>query len=91
MAAGQLRSDARRRSRRAYRRPGDRQNIGWEPVWRLGSGLLYGAMFVAGTTVEVFGVSWMTALHQEIPEDKLSRVSAYDWFGSVSVQLIFKL
>lgn len=42
-------------------------------------------MFVAGATVEVFGVSWMTALHQEIPEDKLSRVSAYDWFGSVAL------
>jgi hypothetical protein len=25
------------------------------------------------------------ALHQEIPEEKLSRVSAYDWFGSVSM------
>jgi len=25
------------------------------------------------------------ALHQEIPEDSLSRVSAYDWFGSVSL------
>lgn len=25
------------------------------------------------------------ALHQEIPEDKLSRVSAYDWFGSVAM------
>ena len=48
-------------------------------------GVLYAVMFVAGTTVEVFGVSWMTALHQEIPEDMLSRVSAYDWFGSVSL------
>ncbi|MFB7503447.1 MFS transporter [Streptomyces broussonetiae] len=48
-------------------------------------GVLYAVMFAAGTTVEVFGVSWMTALHQEIPEDKLSRVSAYDWFGSVSL------
>jgi hypothetical protein len=27
----------------------------------------------------------MTALHQEIPEDKPSRVSAYDWFGSVAL------
>ncbi|MFF8732521.1 MFS transporter [Streptomyces sp. NPDC015171] len=49
------------------------------------TGVLYVTMFAAGTTVEVFGVSWMTALHQEIPEDKLSRVSAYDWFGSVSL------
>jgi MFS family permease len=47
--------------------------------------LLCTAMFLAGATVEVFGVSWMTALHQEIPEDKLSRVSAYDWFGSVAL------
>ncbi|MCB5183150.1 MFS transporter [Streptomyces antimicrobicus] len=42
-------------------------------------------MFVSGTAVEVFGVSWMTTMHQEIPEDKFSRVSAYDWFGSLSM------
>ncbi|MFE2184297.1 MFS transporter [Streptomyces sp. NPDC059455] len=42
-------------------------------------------MFLVGVSVEVFGVSWMTALHQEIPEDKLSRVAAYDWFGSVAM------
>ncbi|MGW3799005.1 MFS transporter [Streptomyces clavifer] len=46
---------------------------------------LCGVMFVTGVAIEVFGVSWMTALHQEIPEDKLSRVSAYDWFGSVAM------
>ncbi|GAA4928841.1 MFS transporter [Streptomyces coeruleoprunus] len=43
------------------------------------------AMFVCGVALEVFGVAWMTALHQEIPEDKLSRVSAYDWFGSTAM------
>ncbi|MFD3659045.1 MFS transporter [Streptomyces sp. NPDC058659] len=43
------------------------------------------AMFVSGAAIEVFGVSWMTALHQEIPEEKLSRVSAYDWFGSTAL------
>jgi MFS family permease len=48
-------------------------------------GVLCAVMFAAGATVEVFGVSWMTALHQEIPEHKLSRVSAYDWFGSVAL------
>ncbi|MFE1250155.1 MFS transporter [Streptomyces sp. NPDC058735] len=48
-------------------------------------GWLLVVMFVAGATVEVFGVSWMTALHQEIPEEKLSRVSSYDWFGSVAL------
>ncbi|MER5929183.1 MFS transporter [Streptomyces sp. NPDC002054] len=42
-------------------------------------------MFASGTAVEVFGVNWMGTMHQEIPEDKFSRVSAYDWFGSVSM------
>ncbi|MFJ5226620.1 MFS transporter [Streptomyces sp. NPDC088400] len=42
-------------------------------------------MFVSGLSVEVFGVSWMTALHQEIPEEKLSRVSSYDMFGSIGM------
>ncbi|PZT73748.1 MULTISPECIES: MFS transporter [unclassified Streptomyces] len=42
-------------------------------------------MFASGTAIEVFGVSWMTAMHQEIPEEKLSRVAAYDWFGSVAM------
>ncbi|WP_460063144.1 MFS transporter [Streptomyces sp. YKOK-I1] len=48
-------------------------------------GALCAVMFATGVTLEVFGVSWMTALHQEIPEDKLSRVCAYDWFGSVAM------
>ncbi|MET9952728.1 MFS transporter [Streptomyces sp. NPDC006339] len=46
---------------------------------------LSAAMFVSGVAIEVFGVSWMTALHQEIPEEKLSRVTAYDWFGSTAM------
>jgi MFS family permease len=47
--------------------------------------LLTAAMFVAGASVEVFGVGWMTVLHQEIPEEKLSRVSSYDWLGSMAL------
>ncbi|WP_327595814.1 MFS transporter [Streptomyces chartreusis] len=47
--------------------------------------VLCAVMFLTGVTLEVFGVSWMTALHQEIPEDKLSQVAAYDWFGSVAL------
>lgn len=47
--------------------------------------VLCGAMFVSGVSIEVFGVSWTTAPRQGIPEEKLSRVSAYDWFGSVSM------
>ncbi|MFD9412339.1 MFS transporter [Streptomyces sp. NPDC059989] len=50
------------------------------PVWGL-----CGVMFVSGAAIEVFGVNWMTTMHQEIPEEKFSRVSAYDWFGSVSM------
>ncbi|WP_217198325.1 MFS transporter [Streptomyces buecherae] len=46
---------------------------------------LASVMFLCGVTVEVFGVCWMMTLHQEIPEDKFSRVSAYDWFGSVAM------
>ncbi|MEV0041387.1 MFS transporter, partial [Streptomyces sp. NPDC050804] len=46
---------------------------------------LAAVMFLTGVSVEVFGVSWMTALHQEIPEEKLSRVSAYDWLGSIGM------
>ncbi|EGX57000.1 transmembrane efflux protein [Streptomyces zinciresistens K42] len=48
-------------------------------------GVLCAVMFLTGVMLEVFGVSWMTALHQEIPEDKLSRIAAYDWFGSVAL------
>ncbi|WP_406859553.1 MFS transporter [Streptomyces sp. HUAS MG47] len=46
---------------------------------------LSAAMFVCGVCSEMFGVAWMTTLHQEIPEEKLSRVSAYDWFGSTAL------
>ncbi|MFJ9413205.1 MFS transporter [Streptomyces sp. NPDC101227] len=40
-------------------------------------------MFGTGIAIEVFSVTWMMALHQEIPEEKFSRVSSYDWFGSL--------
>ncbi|MET9668756.1 MFS transporter [Streptomyces sp. NPDC006475] len=46
---------------------------------------LAAVMLVSGVAIEVFGVAWMTALHQEIPEEMLSRVCAYDWFGSVAM------
>ncbi|HZX39661.1 MAG TPA: MFS transporter, partial [Streptomyces sp.] len=46
---------------------------------------LAAVMLVSGVAIEVFGVAWMMALHQEIPEEMLSRVSAYDWFGSVAM------
>ncbi|MGA4950411.1 MFS transporter [Streptomyces lydicamycinicus] len=42
-------------------------------------------MFATGIAIEVFAVTWMTALHQEIPEEKFSRVSSYDWLGSLAL------
>ncbi|MFC7216873.1 MFS transporter [Streptomyces polyrhachis] len=50
----------------------------------VGARELAAVMFVSGVSIEVFGVTWMTALRQEIPEEKLSRVAAYDWFGSLA-------
>ena len=41
------------------------------------------AGFLAGFFVEIFGVLWDTAMQQEIPIDKLSRLSAYDALGSL--------
>jgi hypothetical protein len=38
--------------------------------------------FVAGVGVEIFGVLWDTAMQQEIPQEKLSRVYSYDALGS---------
>jgi MFS family permease len=41
------------------------------------------AAFVAGLGIETFGVLWDTTMQQEIPQDKLSRVYAYDMLGSI--------
>ena len=38
--------------------------------------------FVAGVGIETFGVMWDTAMQQQIPQDRLSRVSSYDAIGS---------
>ncbi|MER7754916.1 MFS transporter [Kitasatospora sp. NPDC097643] len=47
--------------------------------------LLAAAMFLSGAGVTVFGVNWMVALQQEIPEEMFSRVAAYDELGSYSL------
>jgi MFS family permease len=39
--------------------------------------------FVAGTSLAVFTTLWNTTMQREVPIDVLSRVSAYDWFGSL--------
>ena len=38
--------------------------------------------FLTGFGIEIFGVLWDTALMQEIPQEKLSRISSYDALGS---------
>jgi hypothetical protein len=42
-------------------------------------------MFIDGAAVTVFGVNWMVALQQEIPDELMSRVSAYDTVGSMAL------
>ncbi|WP_329145403.1 MFS transporter [Streptomyces sp. NBC_01456] len=42
------------------------------------------AMFGSGMAADVFGVLWATTIQREIPEAALSRVSSYDWFGSLA-------
>jgi MFS family permease len=38
--------------------------------------------FFAGVGLEIFGVNWITALHEHIPARVLSRVNSYDALGS---------
>jgi predicted MFS family arabinose efflux permease len=50
--------------------------------------LIATASCLAGASVAVFGVQWSTTLQREVPSDVLSRVSAYDWFGSLALMPI---
>jgi MFS family permease len=46
---------------------------------------LYGVTAVAGAGLGLFAVWWETALAQRIPPRLLSRVSAWDWMGSLAL------
>lgn len=46
-------------------------------------GLLIVAACIAGIGMDLFGITWDTALQQHVPVDRLSRVSAYDVLGSI--------
>jgi Transmembrane secretion effector len=48
-------------------------------------GLLYPVTALAGVGLGLFGVWWETALAQRIPAHLLSRVSAWDWMGSLAL------
>lgn len=39
--------------------------------------------FVAGLGIETFGVLWDTTMQEQIPQEKLSRLYAYDMLGSI--------
>jgi MFS family permease len=46
--------------------------------------LVAGAAFIAGIGLSIFGTLWETTLQREVPGVALSRVSSYDWLGSVA-------
>ena len=45
--------------------------------------LVLGAL-LAGTGLMLANVVWESTLQRHVPADALSRVSAYDWFGSLA-------
>ncbi len=47
--------------------------------------VLYPVTALAGTGLGLFAVWWETALAQRIPPHLLSRVSAWDWMGSLAL------
>ncbi|MFI1768774.1 MFS transporter [Streptomyces sp. NPDC020800] len=49
------------------------------PLWAVAAGA-----FLAGVSLDFFGVLWSTTMQREVPEEALSRVSSYDWFGSLA-------
>jgi hypothetical protein len=46
------------------------------------------AALMAGIGYMVFNTLWETTLQQQVPESARSRVSSYDWFGSLGLQTI---
>jgi MFS family permease len=50
------------------------------PLW-----VLYPCMAAAGVGIGLFSVWWETALAQRIPPHLLSRVTAWDWMGSLAL------
>jgi MFS family permease len=47
--------------------------------------LLVPVFFLDGIGVALFGIWWETALAQRVPPHVLSRVTAYDWMGSLAL------
>jgi MFS family permease len=53
---------------------------------RVPTAAIAAAVLVAGLGNILFNALWETALQQHVPPAALSRVSAYDWFGSLAAQ-----
>jgi hypothetical protein len=49
------------------------------PVWAIAT-----AALADGVQLTFFGAVWNTVLQEHIPPESLSRISAYDWLGSVA-------
>jgi hypothetical protein len=48
--------------------------------------VVVGVVFlIAGVGLALFGIWWETALAERVPPHLLSRVSAYDWMGSLAL------
>jgi MFS family permease len=65
-------------------------NLGWPAgivVFAVGAPrpLLVALFVLAGLGLSLFDVWWQTALAQRIPPHALSRVSSYDWMGSLAL------
>ena len=50
--------------------------------------LIAAGALLSGAGSMVFNALWETSLQQHVPATALSRVSAYDWFGSLAFQPI---
>jgi MFS family permease len=47
--------------------------------------LIYAVLAIGGVSIGLFDVWWTTALAERIPPAALSRVTAYDWMGSLAM------
>lgn len=46
--------------------------------------LIVAAQLGAGLSMGFYGAVWTTTMQQHVPPDRISRVSAYDWMGSLA-------
>ncbi len=53
------------------------------PLW-----VIVAAAFVSGACFAIDGAVWFSTLQEKIPADAISRVSSFDWFGSVALNPI---